>query len=165
MQGSILFFDEASVTATEHILMAAVLAEGTTEIRNAASEPHVQELAEMLVEMGADIEGIKTNTLVVTGVEAPLGASPTASRGITSRPAATSPWPRLPEGDLTVEGIARRPLLDDHRVFERFGLEMHFDAIPRSTCRAGRSPASSPTWAAGCRGWTTAPGPSSLRTS
>ncbi|MCP5045340.1 MAG: UDP-N-acetylglucosamine 1-carboxyvinyltransferase, partial [bacterium] len=69
MRGSILFFDEASVTATEHILMAAVLAEGVSEIRNAASEPHVQDLAALLVKMGAQISGIGTNTLVVTGVE------------------------------------------------------------------------------------------------
>ena len=63
MEGALIFFDEASVTATEHILMAASLAKGTTTILNAASEPHVMDLALLLIGMGADIEGLYTNTL------------------------------------------------------------------------------------------------------
>ena len=69
LTGSDMFLDEASVTATEHILIAAVLAKGTTVIRNAASEPHVQQLAEFLNKMGAQISGIDTNTYVIKGVE------------------------------------------------------------------------------------------------
>ena len=69
LEGAAIFFDEASVTATEHILMAAALAEGTTTIRNAASEPHVMDLAQMLCSMGAKIEGLYTNTLTITGVD------------------------------------------------------------------------------------------------
>ncbi|HEY54456.1 MAG TPA: UDP-N-acetylglucosamine 1-carboxyvinyltransferase [Caldilineae bacterium] len=64
-----MLLDEASVTATENALMAAVLAQGTTIIRNAASEPHVQNLSRMLVGMGARIEGIGSNTLTIEGVE------------------------------------------------------------------------------------------------
>jgi UDP-N-acetylglucosamine 1-carboxyvinyltransferase len=65
--GDDIFLDEPSVTGTENALMAAVAAEGRTVLRNAASEPHVQDLARMLVAMGAQIEGIGTNTYVVEG--------------------------------------------------------------------------------------------------
>ncbi len=63
-----LFLDEASVTATENAIMTAVLAEGQTVIQNAASEPHVQDLCNMLVSMGAKIEGIGSNILRIKGV-------------------------------------------------------------------------------------------------
>jgi UDP-N-acetylglucosamine 1-carboxyvinyltransferase len=65
--GTEIFLDEQSVTATENIIMAAALARGTTTILNAASEPHVQGLCRMLVSMGAEISGIGTNSLRVTG--------------------------------------------------------------------------------------------------
>ncbi len=61
------FMDEASVMATENGLMAAALTPGTTTIRNAASEPHVQDLARLLVSMGARIDGIGSNVLTVHG--------------------------------------------------------------------------------------------------
>lgn len=66
--------DEASVTATENAVMAAVLAEGTTILRNAASEPHVQDLCHCLNRMGARIENIGSNTLVIHGVKRLHGA-------------------------------------------------------------------------------------------
>jgi len=62
-----IFLEEASVTATENVLMACALIEGTTIIENAACEPHVQGLCRMLCSMGAEIEGIGTNMLVVRG--------------------------------------------------------------------------------------------------
>lgn len=69
LTGAYLYLDEVSVTGTENALMAAVLAEGTTTIRPAAMEPHVVNLCEMLVAMGAKIEGIGTHTLTIEGVE------------------------------------------------------------------------------------------------
>ena len=72
--GKELFLDEASVTATENAVMAAVLAEGRTEITNAASEPHVQDLCNMLNLMGAKISGIGSNILVIDGVKKLGGA-------------------------------------------------------------------------------------------
>jgi len=69
LAGADILLDEASVTGTENAVMAAVLAKGTTVLRNAASEPHVQDLCRMLNAMGASIEGIGTNTLVIEGVE------------------------------------------------------------------------------------------------
>jgi UDP-N-acetylglucosamine 1-carboxyvinyltransferase len=67
--GTDILFAEASVTATENAIMAAVLAKGTTTLRNVASEPHIQNLCEMLVGLGAQIEGIGSNRLVIAGVD------------------------------------------------------------------------------------------------
>jgi UDP-N-acetylglucosamine 1-carboxyvinyltransferase len=67
LRASEVFMDEPSVMATENALMAAALTPGTTVIGNAACEPHVQDLARMLVKMGADITGIGSNVLTVTG--------------------------------------------------------------------------------------------------
>src|SRR6202011_4112511 len=64
-----VFMDEPSVMATENVLMAAALTPGATVVHNAACEPHVQDLARMLVKMGADIQGIGSNLLTVNGVE------------------------------------------------------------------------------------------------
>ena len=72
LTGAEIFLDEPSVTATENALMAAVTARGSTILRNAASEPHVQDLAHFLCAMGARIEGIGTNTMTVGG-DATLG--------------------------------------------------------------------------------------------
>ena len=63
-----MLLDEASVTGTANILMAATLADGTTTIYNAACEPYVQQLSKMLVAMGADITGIGSNLLTINGV-------------------------------------------------------------------------------------------------
>ena len=69
LHGADIMLDEASVTGTENALMAAALIPDTTTIRNAASEPHVQNLCHMLVGMGVSIEGIATNTLTVHGAQ------------------------------------------------------------------------------------------------
>jgi len=75
LAGADVFFDEPSVTATENALCAAVAASGTTILRNCASEPHVQDLARFLIAMGASIEGIGTNTMVIHGGTPLSGAS------------------------------------------------------------------------------------------
>ena len=69
LKGGEVVFDMITVGGTENILMAAVLADGVTTIRNAACEPEITDLANMLNKMGAQIEGLDTNTLIVTGVE------------------------------------------------------------------------------------------------
>ncbi|WLF83757.1 UDP-N-acetylglucosamine 1-carboxyvinyltransferase [Moraxella sp. ZY210820] len=69
LKGGEVVFDMVTVGGTENILMAAVLADGVTTIRNAAREPEITDLANMLNKMGAKIEGIDTDTLIVTGVE------------------------------------------------------------------------------------------------
>jgi UDP-N-acetylglucosamine 1-carboxyvinyltransferase len=70
LKGKRMFLDEASVTATENAIMAAVLAEGDTLIYNAAAEPHVQDLCHFLNGLGAQISGIATNQLEIHGVDA-----------------------------------------------------------------------------------------------
>jgi len=69
LHGADILLDEMSVTATENVLLAAVLADGQTIIRNAASEPHVQDLCALLNGMGARVTGVGTNSLVIDGVE------------------------------------------------------------------------------------------------
>ncbi len=69
LRGADILLDEASVTATENTVMAAVLAKGTTIIRNAASEPHIQDLCQFLNKLGAQIEGIGSNVLTIHGVD------------------------------------------------------------------------------------------------
>ena len=68
-KGADIFLQEASVTATENAIMAAVLAEGKTQIKRAAAEPHIVDLCEFLIKMGAKIEGIGSNILTITGVD------------------------------------------------------------------------------------------------
>ncbi|MGB2232243.1 MAG: UDP-N-acetylglucosamine 1-carboxyvinyltransferase [Flavobacteriaceae bacterium] len=70
LKGTYMLLDEASVTGTANIVMAAVLAEGTTTIYNAACEPYLQQLCKMLNRMGADISGIGSNLLTINGVKA-----------------------------------------------------------------------------------------------
>lgn len=69
LTGAYMLLDEASVTGTANIVMAAVLAKGTTTIYNAACEPYLQQLCKMMVRMGADIKGIGSNMLIIEGVE------------------------------------------------------------------------------------------------
>lgn len=126
-RGAILFFDEPSVTATEHILMAAVVADGTTVLRNAASEPHVQDLARLLVSMGARIEGLNTDTLTVTGVDRLHGATHRVVSdhievgSFLALAAATG-------GGITVHDTVRSHYWMIKRVFERFGLELEIQS-------------------------------------
>ena len=68
LRGRFIHMEEISVTGTANVVLAAVFAEGTTKIYNAACEPYVQQLCQMLVKMGAKIEGIGSNLLVILGV-------------------------------------------------------------------------------------------------
>ncbi|MDH3711999.1 MAG: UDP-N-acetylglucosamine 1-carboxyvinyltransferase, partial [Cyclobacteriaceae bacterium] len=68
LKGSYMLLEEASVTGTANILMAAVMASGTTQIYNAACEPYLQQLCKMLVSMGANIQGIGSNLIIIEGV-------------------------------------------------------------------------------------------------
>lgn len=77
LKGAYMLLDEASVTGTANILMAAVLAEGTTTIYNAACEPYIQQLCKMLNSMGAKISGVSSNLLTIEGVDALHGCTHT----------------------------------------------------------------------------------------
>jgi len=126
LQGGTLFFDEASVTATEHILMAAVLAEGETTLLNVAGEPHVQDLARLLVSMGARIGGAGSNTLTVEGVERLTGAR----HRVVSDHIEVGSYLALAAatgGEVTVHDTVRSHYWMLHRVFQRFGLELELE--------------------------------------
>lgn len=77
LKGAYLLLDEASVTGTANLIMAATLAEGVTTIYNAACEPYIQQLCRLLTKMGARIDGIGSNLLRITGVESLHGAEHT----------------------------------------------------------------------------------------
>ena len=115
LRGADLLLDEASVTATENLLMAAVLAEGRTVLFNAACEPHVVELGRLLAAMGARIEGLGTNRIVIDGrpalggAEAAVGPDFVEAGSFLAAAAATGGELRLegpPEPGL-LRGIAR----------------------------------------------------------
>ena len=103
LRGSNLWLDFPSVGATENLLMAAVLAEGTTTIDNVAREPEIVDLCEMLVEMGAEIEGASTSMLTVHGVESlrPVRHATVADRIVAGTWAFAA---AIAGGDLTVHG-------------------------------------------------------------
>ena len=123
LRGAFIFLDEASVTGTENVLMAAVLAEGETVIANAASEPHVQDLCRFLVSLGARIEGIESNVLRVHGVQGLRGGD----------------WRVAPEhievgsfiglaaasgSDITIEGVEPKDLVSILPAFARLGVHV-----------------------------------------
>jgi UDP-N-acetylglucosamine 1-carboxyvinyltransferase len=126
LQGADIFLDEPSVTATENALMAAVTAKGTTVLRNAASEPHVQDLARALCTMGAVIGGIGTNTLTIQGVERLAGGRLEVGPdhievGSFIGLAAVTDSP------LTIEGVRYEDLRSTLLNFERLGIRPRLD--------------------------------------
>jgi len=126
LRPSDVFMDEPSVMATENVLMAAALTPGTTVIGNAASEPHVQDLARMLLKMGADIHGIGSNVITVNGAERLSGCehdvapdhieigSFMALAGVTG-------------GELRIKDTVPGDLRMIRLVFERIGLRTELD--------------------------------------
>jgi UDP-N-acetylglucosamine 1-carboxyvinyltransferase len=119
--GADIFLDEASVTGTENVLMAAVLAEGRTSIRNAASEPHVQDLCRLLAAMGARIEGIGSNVLKIEGVRELGGADFSIGPDymeIGSFVGLTA----VTRGELEIEGVEPEDLRPLKVAFGRLGI-------------------------------------------
>jgi UDP-N-acetylglucosamine 1-carboxyvinyltransferase len=119
--GTDIFLDEASVTGTENVVMAASLAEGSTTVRNAASEPHVQDLCRLLVAMGARIEGIGSNVLRIEGVKELGGADFSIGPdymeigsfiGLTA----------VTHGELEIEGVEPEDLRPLKVAFGRLGI-------------------------------------------
>jgi UDP-N-acetylglucosamine 1-carboxyvinyltransferase len=121
-----VFMDEPSVMATENTLLAAALTPGTTTIGNAACEPHVQDLARMLVKMGARIDGIGSNILVVHGAEALGGCAHDVAPDhieIGSFMALTG----VTGGELRIRDTVPEDLRMVRLVFERIGLHSELD--------------------------------------
>ena len=126
MTGADVFLDEPSVTGTENALMAAVGARGMTVLRNAASEPHVQDLARFLVALGAGIEGIGTNTLTIHG-GAKLGAATHAIGPDHIEIGSFIGLAAVTNGAITIEGVRPDDLRATLMAFERLGIRPRLD--------------------------------------
>ena len=120
LHGCDILLDEASVTGTENAIMAAATAHGTTLLRNAASEPHVQELCLMLNQMGAQIEGIGSNTLTLQGVPALHGAEFTIGPDYIEIGSYIG-LAAITGGEITIRDAAPHHLGMVQLVFERLG--------------------------------------------
>ena len=125
LKGADIFLDEPSVTGTENALMAAVRAQGTTVLRNAASEPHVQDLARFLVAMGAKIDGIGTNTLTIEG--GPLTAAPHTIGPDHIEIGSFIGLAAVTGGAVTIEGVRPDDLRSTLMGFERLGVRPRID--------------------------------------
>ena len=124
--GAEIFLDETSVTATENAIMAAVTAKGTTVLRNAASEPHVQDLANGLVTMGAKIDGIGTNVLTMEGVETLRGAALEIGPDHIEVGSFIG-LAAVTNGEITIEGVRPDDLRSILLVFDRLGVRPVID--------------------------------------
>lgn len=120
--GADILLDEASVTATENAVCAAVLARGETLIRNAASEPHVQGLCRLLQKMGAAIEGVGSNILRVQGVERLRGATHRVSSDYLEVGSFIA-LAAVTGGELLIQGVDFQDLRMIRSVFSRLGIE------------------------------------------
>lgn len=124
--GADIFLDETSVTATENAVMAAVLAEGITDITNAASEPHVQDLCNMLNSMGAKITGIGSNILHIEGVEKLHGTDFTIGPdfmeigSFIGLAAAT-------KGSITIEGVNPQDMRPLRIAYNKLGIRWNIE--------------------------------------
>jgi len=126
LTGADFFLDEPSVTGTENAIMAAVLAQGDTLIRNAASEPHVQDLCNLLVKMGAVIDGVGTNQLLISGVEKLDGTSFT----IGSDHIETGSFigmAAVTGSDILIKGAPIRQLESTFLGFRRLGIDLQVE--------------------------------------
>ncbi len=120
------FMDEPSVMGTENALMAAAVTPGSTVIRNAASEPHVQDLARMLVRMGAAIDGIGSNVMHVHGLDR-LGGTEHSVSPDHIEIASFMALAGVTGGELRIKDCVPDDLRMIRLVFERLGLRSHLD--------------------------------------
>ena len=121
LKGADVFLDEASVTGTENAIMAATLAEGRTILTNAASEPHVQDLCRMLVSMGAQIEGVGSNILTITGVKKLSGCDFTIGADFMEVGSFIG-LAAITGGDLRVEGVRPEDMRPAKTAFSKLGI-------------------------------------------
>jgi UDP-N-acetylglucosamine 1-carboxyvinyltransferase len=123
VRGAGVFLDEASVMATENIVMAAALAPGETTIGNAACEPHVQDLCRFLGSLGADIQGIESNLLRVRGVESLRGGEWTIGPDHVEV-ASFIGLAAVTGGDVTIDGVKSDDLISILPTFARLGVRV-----------------------------------------
>ncbi|MGB0590818.1 MAG: UDP-N-acetylglucosamine 1-carboxyvinyltransferase [Myxococcota bacterium] len=124
--GTEIFLDEQSVTGTENILMAAALAKGTTTILNAACEPHVQGLCRMLVSMGAEVTGIGTNSIRITGTDKLHGTTHVIGPDYLEIGSFMG-LAAVTNSDITIEGVRPNELRMILHTFARLGVVPEID--------------------------------------
>ncbi|MDX1941402.1 MAG: UDP-N-acetylglucosamine 1-carboxyvinyltransferase [Saprospiraceae bacterium] len=125
LKGKYILMDEISVTGTANVVMAAVLAEGKTEIYNAASEPYVQQLCKMLNRMGAKIAGVGSNLLTIEGVES-LGGTEHRMLPDMIEIGSFIGLAAMTQSEITIKDAQIHELGIIPRVFERMGVQMEF---------------------------------------
>ena len=123
LQGCYMLLDEASVTGTANIVMAAVMAEGTTTIMNAACEPYVYQLCKMLNSMGADIEGVGSNLLTIHGVKELHGCSHKLLPDMIEVGSFIG-MAAMTQSDITIPNVGMEHLGLIPKVFRRLGIEV-----------------------------------------
>jgi UDP-N-acetylglucosamine 1-carboxyvinyltransferase len=126
LTGAEIFLDEPSVTGTENALLAAVMAHGRTVLRNAAAEPHVQDVARLLTAMGASIEGIGTNVYTIEGGR-PLGGCEFTIGPDHIEIASFIGLAAVTDGAITIEGVRSDDLRSTLLGFERLGVRPRVD--------------------------------------
>lgn len=123
LKGDYILLDQASVTGTANILMAAVLAKGKTEIYNAACEPYIQQLCKMLISMGANIKGIGSNLLIIEGVIA-LGG---VDHKVLPDMIEIGSWiglAAMTKSEITIKNVSWSNLGQIPNVFRKLGIEI-----------------------------------------
>ncbi len=123
LYGTDMLLDEASVTGTANIIMAAVLAKGKTTIYNAACEPYIQQLSKMLNSMGAKISGVGSNLLTIEGVEALKGCNHTILPDMIE----IGSWigmAAMTRSELTIKNVSWKDLGQIPSVFRKLGIEL-----------------------------------------
>lgn len=125
LRGAYMLLDEASVTGTANIIMAAVLARGTTTIYNAACEPYIQQLCKMLNAMGANITGIGSNLLIINGTEYLSGCEHTLLPDMIEIGSFIG-LAAMTESEITINNVSREYLGLMPEVFHRLGINLEF---------------------------------------
>ncbi|HQV01324.1 MAG TPA: UDP-N-acetylglucosamine 1-carboxyvinyltransferase, partial [Bacteroidia bacterium] len=125
LQGTYMLLDEASVTGTANIVMAAVLAQGTTTIYNAACEPYLQQLCKMLNSMGAKISGIGSNLLNIEGVKSLQGCTHTMLPDMIEIGSFIG-LAAMTQSEITIKNVGLQHLGLIPATFQRLGIKMEF---------------------------------------
>lgn len=125
LKGTNILMDEISVTGTANIVMAAVLTRGVTTIYNAACEPYLQQLCLLLKRMGADISGIGSNLLTISGVISLHGAEITVMPDMIEVGSFIG-LAAMTQSDITIKGVDYRKLGVIPSVFQSLGIQMEF---------------------------------------
>ena len=123
LKGTYMLLDEASVTGTANIVMTAVMAKGTTTIYNAACEPYLQQLCKMLNSMGANINGIGSNLLVIEGVSKLGGCEHTILPDMIEIGSFIG-LAAMTESEITIKNVKYKELGIIPRVFQKLGIKM-----------------------------------------